>query len=170
VGDGGIVSRILLIRQIYGSASIGPVIARTLIAEMPQVGWLGRKQIAALVGLVPWTRPSGQSRGKSGVRCALFLGAMVAARHNPLLKAFFDHLVAARKPKWSPSSPSHANSSPSSTPFSETKNHGKTLDAKDCRSRRLRAKRGRGENWKHRPKIRRGRHHRKVIRARAMLE
>lgn len=85
---------------------IGPVIARTLIAEMPELGQLDRKQIAALAGLAPWTRQSGQGRGKSfigggrvGVRCALFLGAMVAARHNPLLKGFFDRLVAAGKPK-----------------------------------------------------------------------
>lgn len=85
---------------------IGPVIARTLIAEMPELGQLDRKQIAALAGLAPWTRQSGQWRGKSfigggrvGVRCALFLGAMVAARHNPTLKAFFERLVAAGKPK-----------------------------------------------------------------------
>lgn len=85
---------------------IGPVIARTLIAEMPELGQLDRKQIAALAGLAPWTRQSGQWRGKSfigggrtGVRCALFLGAMVACRHNPVLKTFFDRLVAAGKPK-----------------------------------------------------------------------
>jgi transposase len=85
---------------------IGPVIARTLIAEMPELGQLDRKQIAALAGLAPWTRQSGQWRGKSfigggrvGVRCALFHGAMVAARHNPTLKAFFERLVAAGKPK-----------------------------------------------------------------------
>jgi transposase len=85
---------------------VGPVIARTLIAEMPELGQLDRKEIAALAGLAPWTRQSGQWRGKSfigggrvGVRCALFLGAMVAARHNPTLKAFFERLVAAGKPK-----------------------------------------------------------------------
>ena len=85
---------------------IGPVIARTLIAEMPELGQLDRKQIAALAGLAPWTRQSGQWRGKSfigggraSVRCALFLGAMVACRHNPILKAFYDRLVAAGKPK-----------------------------------------------------------------------
>jgi len=85
---------------------VGPVIARTLIAELPELGRLDRKQIAALAGLAPWTRQSGQWRGKSfigggraGVRCALFLGAMVACRHNPTLKTFFDRLVAAGKPK-----------------------------------------------------------------------
>jgi transposase len=85
---------------------VGPVIARTLIAELPELGQLGRKQIAALVGLAPFTRQSGQWRGRSfigggrtAVRTALFMGALVAKQHNPLLKAFFDRLVAAGKPK-----------------------------------------------------------------------
>jgi transposase len=85
---------------------IGPVIARTLIAELPELGQLGRKQIAALAGLAPFTRQSGQWRGKSfiaggrkSVRTALFMGALVAKKHNPILKAFFDRLVAAGKSK-----------------------------------------------------------------------
>jgi transposase len=85
---------------------IGKVIARTLIAELPELGSLDRRQVAALAGLAPWTRQSGQWKGKScigggraDVRTALFLGAMVAARHNPELKAFRDRLVAAGKPK-----------------------------------------------------------------------
>jgi transposase len=85
---------------------VGTVIARTAIAELPELGTLDRRQIAALVGLAPWTRQSGQWRGKSfigggraSVRAALFMGAMVAARHNPVLKAFRDKLVAAGKPK-----------------------------------------------------------------------
>ncbi len=85
---------------------IGPVIARTLIAELPELGQLGRKQIAALAGLAPFTRQSGQWRGRSfigggrkAVRTALFMGAMVAARHNPTLKLFRDKLVAAGKNK-----------------------------------------------------------------------
>jgi transposase len=85
---------------------IGPVIASSLIAELPELGTLDRRQIAALAGLVPWTRQSGKWRGKSfigggraSVRCALFMGAMVAARRNPELKAFRDKLVAAGKPK-----------------------------------------------------------------------
>ena len=85
---------------------VGPTIARTLIAELPELGQLGRKQIAALAGLAPFTRQSGQWHGRSfigggrtTVRTALFMGAMVAKRHNPVLKAFFDRLVAAGKPK-----------------------------------------------------------------------
>jgi transposase len=85
---------------------IGPTIARTLIAELPELGQLNRKEIAALVGLAPFTRQSGQWRGRSfigggraAVRTALFMGAMVAKRHNPILKVFFERLVAAGKPK-----------------------------------------------------------------------
>lgn len=83
---------------------VGPIIARTLMAELPELGQLDRKQIAALAGLAPFTRTSGQWRGRSfiaggrtAVRTALFMGAMVAKKHNPVLKAFFDRLVAAGK-------------------------------------------------------------------------
>jgi transposase len=85
---------------------IGPVIARTLIAELPELGSLDRRQIAALVGLAPWTRQSGQWKGKSfigggrsSVRAVLFMGALTAARHNKALKTFHDRLRAAGKPK-----------------------------------------------------------------------
>ena len=85
---------------------VGKIIARTLIAELPELGTLDRRRVAALVGLAPWTRQSGKWKGKSfigggraDVRSALFLGAMVAARRNPDLKLFRDRLVAAGKPK-----------------------------------------------------------------------
>lgn len=85
---------------------VGPVTARTLLAELPELGSLDRRQIAALAGLAPWTRQSGQWRGKSfigggrkTVRNALFMAAMTAASHNPILKPFRDKLVAAGKPK-----------------------------------------------------------------------
>ena len=92
-----------LLKSVPG---VGPIIASTLIAELPELGRCGRRQIAALAGLAPFTRRSGQWRGKSfigggrqAVRTALFMGAMVAKQHNPVLKAFFDRLVAAGKPK-----------------------------------------------------------------------
>ena len=85
---------------------IGKTIARTLLAELPELGTLTPKQAAALVGLSPYTRQSGKWRGKSfigggrtAVRGALFMGALVAARYNPTLKAFRDRLVAKGKPK-----------------------------------------------------------------------
>jgi transposase len=85
---------------------VGSVVARSLIAEMPELGSLDRRQIASLAGLAPWTRQSGTWRGKSfigggrsRVRAVLFMAALVAIRHNPVLKAFRDRLVAAGKPK-----------------------------------------------------------------------
>lgn len=92
-----------LVKSVPG---IGDQIARTLIADLPELGTLDRRQIAALVGLAPWTRQSGQWRGRSfigggraAVRTALYMGALVAARHNPSLRAFRDRLVAQGKPK-----------------------------------------------------------------------
>jgi transposase len=85
---------------------IGKTIARTLLAELPELGRLNPKQTAALAGLAPYTRQSGKWKGKSfigggrtTVRTALFMGALVAARHNPILKEFRDRLVANGKPK-----------------------------------------------------------------------
>ena len=85
---------------------VGPVISSTLIAELPELGQLGRREIAALAGLAPFTRQSGKWRGKSfigggrtAVRTALFMGASVARRHNPVLKAFYKRLVATGKQK-----------------------------------------------------------------------
>ena len=85
---------------------VGNVVARTLLAELPELGSLDRRRIAALAGLAPWTRQSGQWRGRSfigggraTVRSALFIAAMVAARHNPPLRDFRQNLIGRGKSK-----------------------------------------------------------------------
>jgi len=85
---------------------VGPAISGRLLAGLPELGSLDRRQIAALAGLAPWTRQSGQWKGKSfigggraAVRSALFMGALVAIRHNRTLKAFYERLLAAGKEK-----------------------------------------------------------------------
>ena len=84
---------------------IGPATARPLLAELPELGTLGRKQIAALVGVAPLNRDSGTMRGRrrtwggrASVRTALYMAALVAARHNPVIAAFYQRLRAAGKP------------------------------------------------------------------------
>ena len=85
---------------------IGPVVAATLLAELPELGELNRRQIASLVGVAPLNRDSGQRRGqrttwggRSGVRCALYMATLVATRHNPVIRAFYHRLREAGKPK-----------------------------------------------------------------------
>jgi transposase len=85
---------------------VGPIIARSMLAELPELGRLDRRQIAALAGLAPFTRQSGKWRGKSfigggraSVRAILFMGAMTAMRWNPALRTFHQRLRAAGKPK-----------------------------------------------------------------------
>jgi transposase len=85
---------------------IGQTLARALLADLPELGTLGRREIASLAGLAPYTRQSGRWRGKSmigggrsTVRAASFMAALVASRHNPPLKAFYQRLLAAGKPK-----------------------------------------------------------------------
>jgi transposase len=85
---------------------VGPAISSRLLAGLPELGSLDRRKISALVGLAPWTRQSGRWKGKSfigggraDVRSALFMGALVAVQHNPVLKAFYERLLAAGKEK-----------------------------------------------------------------------
>ena len=79
--------------------------SRTLLAGLPELGQLNRKQIAALVGVAPFARDSGTLRGKrlvwggrAPVRAVLYMGALVAARRNPVIRAFYRRLIAAGKP------------------------------------------------------------------------
>ncbi len=85
---------------------VGPVLATTLIAELPELGRLDRKQVAALVGVAPLTCESGILRGRrivwggrAQVRAALWMGTLVAVQRNPAIRAFYQRLVAAGKPK-----------------------------------------------------------------------
>jgi transposase len=85
---------------------VGPNLARTLLADVPELGKLDRKQIAALIGVAPINRDSGTLRGRrttwggrAKVRAALYMAALVASRHNPVLAAFYNRLLTAGKPK-----------------------------------------------------------------------
>lgn len=91
-----------LLRSFKG---IGPVSARTLLIEVPELGTLNRKKIAALVGLAPIAHDSGKHRGRrtiSGgrgqVRSALYMAAVAAIRTNPAIRTFYERLRAAGKP------------------------------------------------------------------------
>jgi transposase len=92
-----------LLKSVPG---VGPILARTLLAELPELGEITHKRLCALVGVAPFNRDSGQSRGKREVwggrapgRAALYMGALLATRHNPILKEFYERLLAAGKPK-----------------------------------------------------------------------
>ena len=85
---------------------VGRTTARTLLAELPELGTLDRRRIASLAGLAPYTRQSGRWKGKSmiaagraPVRAALFMAALVASRCNPALKTLYQRLLHAGKPK-----------------------------------------------------------------------
>lgn len=92
-------------RRMIQVKGVGPVLAHTLIAEMPELGTLGDKQIAALAGLAPYNRDSGKWKGqrfiqggRSRVRRALHMPALAAVSHNPVLKAFYKRLIDSGKP------------------------------------------------------------------------
>ena len=87
-------------RRLQTFCGVGPAIAETLIADVPELGHLSGKKIAALCGLAPHTRESGNQRGhastghgRPGVRKVLFNGARSAIQHNPVMKAFYRRLV-----------------------------------------------------------------------------
>lgn len=91
-----------LLRSIPG---VGPVLSTTLLAEVPELGTLGHKQLAALVGVAPLNRDSGRMRGRRSVwggrahvRAVLYMAATTAIRHNPACKALYERLTHTGKP------------------------------------------------------------------------
>ncbi len=92
-----------LLRSVPG---VGPTLSVTLLAELPELEQLNRKQLAALVGVAPLNRDSGTLRGarpvwggRSGVRTVLYMATLCAVRFNPTIEAFYERLCAKGKPK-----------------------------------------------------------------------
>ena len=92
-----------LLRTVPG---VGEQLSLTLLAHLPELGALNRREIAALVGVAPFNRDSGTLRGtrtvwggRARVRAALYMGALVASRHNPVIRDFYQRLVASGMPK-----------------------------------------------------------------------
>jgi transposase len=92
-----------LLRSVPG---IGPVLSLTLLADLPELGRLSHAQIAALVGVAPLNRDSGTLRGRravwggrAAVRAVLYMGTLRATRCNPMIRHFYDRLLAAGKAK-----------------------------------------------------------------------
>lgn len=92
-----------LLRSIPG---VGDVTVRTMLAELPELGQLNRREISALVGICPFNRDSGPQRGKrriwggrATVRAALYMATLVATRHNSTIRAFYEKLLKAGKLK-----------------------------------------------------------------------
>lgn len=94
-------------RQLLDSVKgVGPVTILTLTAMLPELGQLGRRQIAKLVGVAPLANDSGKRRGRrltwggrAQIRSVLYMAALVAMRHNPVIRAFYERLIAVGKPK-----------------------------------------------------------------------
>jgi transposase len=91
--------------KLTAISGVGPRTAALLLAQMPELGQLNRREVAALVGVAPFNRDSGKLRGKRtifggrrAVRNGLYMAALVAARHNPILRAFYLRLRTSGKP------------------------------------------------------------------------
>lgn len=92
--------------QLQSAPGIGSATTYTLLAGLPELGQVNRKQIAALVGVAPLNNESGQHRGRrivwggrAAVRSALYMASLSAIQHNPVIKAFYERLLKAGKPK-----------------------------------------------------------------------
>lgn len=91
-------------RLLQSVSGIGPVASATLIAELPELGRLNRREIAALVGIAPMANDSGSSKGRRHIqggrfeiRRVLYMAALTASRRNPVIKTFYDRLICAGK-------------------------------------------------------------------------
>ena len=91
-------------KLLRSASGIGPIASATLIAELPELGKLNRREIAALVGVAPMANDSGNSRGRrhvqggrSEIRRVLYMATLTAARYNPAIKAFYQRLLGAGK-------------------------------------------------------------------------
>jgi len=91
---------------LQSAKGIGPTASATIIAELPELGRLDRRQIAALVGVAPYARESGAWRGRRRIaggrgqlRRTLYMATLTATRHNPVIRAFYERLLAAGKLK-----------------------------------------------------------------------
>jgi transposase len=91
-------------RRLEAIAGVGPVVAATVLAEMPELGKLSAQTAAALAGVAPYNRDSGPQKGtrhisggRHTVRCALYMATLSAVRHDRILKEFYTRLLAAGK-------------------------------------------------------------------------
>lgn len=92
-------------KRLRTTPGVGPVLSRSMLGELPELGRLNRKQIAALVGVAPFNRDSGLMRGRrtiwggrAGLRSVLYMATVVAAHHNPVIESFYRRLTNAGKP------------------------------------------------------------------------
>lgn len=96
-------ARDTMLRRVEG---VGPTLSRTLLAELPELGQISRREVAALVGVAPFARDSGSQRGRRvvwggrhQVRRVLYMATLTAIRYNPVLRPYYDSLLARGKPK-----------------------------------------------------------------------
>ena len=106
----GHISENLTLRRKFkilcSAKGVGPATSFTLLSKLPELGTVNRKEIAALAGVAPFNRDSGKWRGKrttwggrASVRSVLYMAALSASQHNPVIRAFYERLLEAGKPK-----------------------------------------------------------------------
>jgi transposase len=95
-----------LARLLKSVAGVGPTTLATLLGNLPELGRLSRREVSALVGVAPFNRDSGHFRGRQStwggraeIRTTLYMAALAATRHNPVIRGFYQRLLHAGKPK-----------------------------------------------------------------------